>query len=149
MPHHQGCMYDAYLTWEAILNGVLVLELASANQDVLRQPSLMINIANRNSSKALDKRATLGIQRLLLHSTACAVCILVVPNCKEGGVPTTPMASRDRFRLLWMVLAKFFAWSAMGCLSYVTLPTCILSSQHAIANFPPPCPPRIRSGHHP
>lgn len=33
------------------------------------------------------------------------------------GIRTTPMASRDRFRLPWMVAARLVAWSAIGCLS--------------------------------
>lgn len=42
---------------------------------------------------------------------------------------TTPMASNERFRLPWMVVARLLAWSAMACLSYVTAPICSMQAK--------------------
>ena len=52
-----------------------------------------------------------------------AVCGPDQPWSEHTAERTTPMASSERFRLPWTLLARLVAWSAMVCLSKPTEPT--------------------------
>ena len=85
------------LTWQAVVHGVLISELSSSYQDILQR---------RNPF-----RRTASFLNLMRES------------CNFFMELTTPMASNERWRFCLIFAARFWAWSAIGCLSKPTLPT--------------------------
>ncbi len=84
--------------------------------------------ASRLSCKSSSTGAHVTVTFWLPHAWPCLPASLMQVETRPragrpAGARTTPMASSERLRLVWMVLARLLAWSAMGWRSNDTAPT--------------------------